>query len=982
MRILVLTAALVVGSGLPVLAQQASSGMQGKVVDDSGLALPGVTILVTHERSGMFRQAVSNDDGTYYVAGVLPGPYKVTADLSGFSKFERSIQLTVGNVSTVEIKMSISGLQETVTVTGQVPLVDTQSTQVGANINQEELAALPILNRNWTMAVGLTPGVQVSQSSASFACDSIIVGGGSNRSGNFTVDGVGNNDDYLGSSCGSQVRPALEAVQEFQVLTNQYDAEFGRTAGAVINAITKQGTNAIRGSAFYSYTNDKATSKDFFVRQANLQKPASSQVDWGGTVGGPIIKDKMHFFYSLDRIVYKEGRTNTFAARPELNYAATQTMKLWNHLIRVDGQLTPSQTWSARYLQEVSPTYDIINPRFTYEARQQEHDVDRSGNASYNTVFGNNKFNTIRVGYTYEKNGFTNKDVQGPDAVALADLPPTFQMLTFTDKVRNGALFRINDAYEFSDTYSQFIPNWLGGNNDFKAGVNFTYLQIGLPDQTDMNGRFVFRTDLPFDPGNPSTYPERLFIRVPSASDILLPTSTFVAFAQNKWTRGDVTLNVGLRYDLEKTPIKPTLGMNPFFDNPRSSVVDKNNIAPRLGLTWKPGGSASSVIRAGYGRFFDKVNLIATAPFLNQSIYNSSFTAAFPTTAADPGPSRGQLPTDPLLLSSGPGGPIVNRSLIDALVPPGSIARNTGVVFIDNPDRVVPNLHQVTLGYERQLIAQMALTLDYVHSWNRDQLVEFDVNPGTRVNTSRTGTVTFTDLYGLAPELGISPFVNPVITRKNLGRSQFDGVNVAIEKRFSNSWAARAAYAVGYARGDSEPNQLYVNNYQVLDNPNLDMQSGPLDNDRRQNIVLSGRVEVPRTGGLILSGIYRWMSGVPMTLFDSTVDADRNGRLFDMIPAGRYCGVGVNAICVDNKGGRNGARGPSFQKTDMRATYRLRPGRGSTVDLNFELFNIFNNWNFANPTADQRLTDFLTLTAFTGGQGQPRAAQLSMRMGF
>jgi hypothetical protein len=941
-----------------------------------------VAILVTHEQSGMFRQVVSNDDGTYYVTGVLPGPYKVTAELSGFTKFERSLQLTVGNVSAIDITMSVGGLQETLTVTAQVPLVDTQSTQVGANIGQEELAALPISNRNWTMAVGLTAGVQVSQSSASFACDSIIVGGGSNRSGNFTVDGVGNNDDYLGSSCGSQVRPALESVQEFQVLTNQYDAEFGRTAGAVINAITKQGTNVFRGSMFYSYTNDRVTSRDFFVRQANLQKPASSQVDWGGTIGGPIVKDKMHFFYSLDRIVYKEGRSNTFAARPELNYAATQTMKLWNHLVRVDGQLTPNQTWSARYLQEISPTYDIINPRFTYAARQQEYDVDRSGNASYNTVFGNNKFNTVRVGYTYEKNGFTNKDVQGSNAVALAELPPTFQMLTFTDKVRNGALFRINDAYEFSNTYSQFVPRWLGGSNDIKAGVVLTYLQIGLPDQTDMNGRFVFRTDLPFDPGNPSTYPERLFIRVPSPSDILLPTSTFVAFAQNKWTRGDVTLNLGVRYDLEKTPIKPTLGLNPLFENPGNSVIDKNNVAPRIGLTWKPGGSASSVVRAGYGRFFDKVNLITTAPFLNQSIYNSSFTAAFPTTAADPGPSRGQLPTDPLLLSYGPDGPIVNRAAVNALVPPGSIARNTGVVYIDNPDRVVPNLHQVTLGYERQLVAQMALTVDYVHSWNRDQLVEFDVNPGTRVNTTRTGTVGFTDLYGLASQLGISPFVNPVITRRNLGTSQFDGMNVAVEKRFSSSWAARAAYAVGYARGNSEPNQLFANNYQVLDDPNLDLQSGPLDNDRRQNVVLSGRVEVPRTGGLILSGIYRWMTGLPMTLFDSSVDADRNGRLFDMIPAGRYCGAGVNAICVDNKGGRNGARGPSFQKTDMRATYRLRPGRGSTVDLNFELFNIFNNWNFANPTADQRLTDFLTLTAFTGGQGQPRSAQFSARVGF
>ena len=255
--VLAIAVVLAVGGASPLLAQQASSGMQGKVIDESGLALPGVTIVVTHEQSGMFRQVVSNTDGTYYLTGVLPGPYRIVAELGGFAKFERSIQLTVGNMSAVDITMKVGGLEESLTVTGQAPLVDTQTTQVGANISNDELQALPISNRNWTMAVGLTPGVQVSQSSASFACDSLIVGGGSNRSGNFAVDGVGNNDDYLGSSCGSQVRPALEAVQEFQVLTNQYDAEFGRSAGAIINAITKQGGNALHGSLHSSDGRDR-----------------------------------------------------------------------------------------------------------------------------------------------------------------------------------------------------------------------------------------------------------------------------------------------------------------------------------------------------------------------------------------------------------------------------------------------------------------------------------------------------------------------------------------------------------------------------------------------------------------------------------------------------------------------------------------------------------------------------------------------------
>ena len=819
-------AALAVVSASPVLAQQASAGMQGKVVDESGGALPGVTIVITHEGSGQFRQVVSNADGTYYVTGVLPGPYKIVAELSGFSKFERSTQLTVGNISSIDITLSVGGLEENVTVTGQAPLVDAQTTQVGANINQEELAALPISNRSWIVAVGLTPGVQVAQSSASFACDSIIVGGGSNRSGNFAVDGVGNNDDYLGSSCGSQVRPALEAVQEFQVLTNQYDAEFGRSAGAIINAITKQGGNRLHGSLFDSYTNDSVTSKDFFVQQAGLDKPVSSQADWGGTIGGPILKDRMHFFYSLDRIYFREGRSNTFAARPEFNYSGTQTMDLWNNLIRVDGQISPTQTWNVRYLQENSPTFDIINPRYTWEARQQEFDIDKSGNGSYNMVFGNTRFNTVRVGYTYERNGFTNRDVQGDNPKALVDLPPTFQMLTFTDRTRNGGLFRINDSYELSDTYSQFIPDWLGGHNDIKVGGLFTYAQIQLPDQSSMNGVFAFRTDLPFNPNVPATYPERLSIRVPSPSDILMPMNTFVAFVQDKWQRGNLTLNLGVRYDLEKTPITPTLGMNPLFSNASDYVMDKNNIAPRLGFTWKPRGSTNSVVRGGYGRFFDKVNLITTAPFLNQSIYASSFLAAFPTSAIDPGPSQGQLPTNPFLLYYDSTGPIVNHAAVNALYPPGSIGRNTGPVFIDNPDRVVPNLHQVTAGYERQLAAQMALTVDYVHSWNRDQLVDFDVNPATRATTSRTDTrLTYTDLYGIANQLGISPFVNPVYTRQNIGQSEFDGANFSVEKRFSNFWAARASYSLGYARGDSEPTQRFFNAYQVLDDQNLDLNS-------------------------------------------------------------------------------------------------------------------------------------------------------------
>jgi hypothetical protein len=964
----------------PALAQQGQyAAVQGHIVDESGAAMPGVTVVVTHQGSGMFRQVVSNADGSYYVANLVPGPYRITAELQGFKKYEQpDVVLTIGNTTALDIKLAVGGLEENVTVTGESPLVDVTSKQIGANIGQAELNALPILNKNWMFAVGLTPGIQIQSSTASFACESLIVGGGSNRSGNFSVDGSGNNDDYLGSSCGSQVRPSLESVQEFQVLTNQYDAEFGRTAGAIVNAITKQGTNAFHGSLFDSYTNDKVTAPDFFVAQSQsssnpIPKPKTAQTDYGGTLGGPIKKDKAHFFYSLDRIVYDEGRSNTFTARPELNYSNTQSMRLWNNMVRVDHQINASNTWSVRYLEEYSPTFNRISGRRTLANKDQEYDDDRAVAGNWNTIFGNTRFNTVRVGYTYEKNGFTVAEVQ--EGVKMVDVAPTLSMLTFTDGKNNGALFRMDNAYEVSESFTQFVPDWAGGSHDLKFGAQYIYSQIELPDQTDMNGRFSFATDKAFNASDPSTYPERLFIRVPAPSDILMPTHVAVFFAQDKWHRDNLTLNLGVRYDLEKTPINNT--SNPLFSN-RAYAVDRNNVAPRVGIAWRPRGSVTSLFRGGYGIFYDKVTLQTTTPFVSTGIYSSSFTASFPQSAADSGPSRGQLPTDPFLVN----GPVVNRALLNARFPLGSIGRNTGTVFVDNPDRAVPNVHQVTFGYERQFAQQMAATVDYIHSWNRDQLINFDLNPGLRINTTRTGAINYTDLNNIAGQLGIAAFNNPMITRVNDGSSQFDGANFMLEKRFSNHWQARVSYALGYARGNSEANQTFDNNYQVLGNPNLDLGFGPLDANRLQNFVLSGRVEIPRTHGLTMSGIYRYLSGASLNLYNSAVDADRNGRLFDPLPAGQYCGQGANSICVDNKGGRNGATGPAYQQTDLRFAYRFRPYKGTTVDANLELFNIFNTANFANPTSDQRLTDFLILTALRGGNGQPRAAQFSVRFGF
>ncbi len=232
------------------------------MVDQQAGALPGVTLVVTHQDSGIFRQVASNQDGSYFVTGIVPGVYRVVAELAGFKKYDRpNVLLEVGKTVTLDVALEVGNLEESITVTGAAPLVDLTSKQVGGNVSERELTELPNATRNWLGFVGLLPGIQVQTTVISFGGDTTNVNGQSSRNNNFPIDGGGNNDDYYGQTYGAQTRTPLEAVQEFRVLTNQFDAEFGRTTGAVVNAVTKQGTNSFRGSAFGYFTDSSITAK-------------------------------------------------------------------------------------------------------------------------------------------------------------------------------------------------------------------------------------------------------------------------------------------------------------------------------------------------------------------------------------------------------------------------------------------------------------------------------------------------------------------------------------------------------------------------------------------------------------------------------------------------------------------------------------------------------------------------------------------------
>jgi outer membrane receptor for ferrienterochelin and colicin len=320
-------------------AQQGGSAIRGRITDQQQGILPGVSIVVTHAESGTIRETVTGSDGTFLVPGLLPGPYKIAAVLQGFSRLTQdNLVLRIGSTLQVDLVLRVGAIEENVTVTAQSPQVDLTSAQVGGNVSAGEIENLPSGSRNFTGLVSLLPGVVYNQAADS-SSDSVTINGQHGSGVVYLMDGGSNNDDLRGGSSGAQARPPLEAIQEFQVVTNQFDAEYGAATAGVVNAVTKQGTNKWHGSAIGYFTDSSMTDKDFFVAQQNLDKPETRKSQWGGTIGGPLVRDKMHFFASFERQDKNEGRSIVYPTRPDRSFSAAQETNSFNYLGRVDHQM-------------------------------------------------------------------------------------------------------------------------------------------------------------------------------------------------------------------------------------------------------------------------------------------------------------------------------------------------------------------------------------------------------------------------------------------------------------------------------------------------------------------------------------------------------------------------------------------------------------------------------------------------------------------
>lgn len=948
---------------------QSTSEIRGRVLDDQAAVMPGVTVTIRNQDTGLTREALTSAEGTYLITNVPPGRYDVSATLTGFRKFVREgVQLEIGRTATVDVTLQVGGVEEAVTVTAESPLVDTTSKEVGGNIGGQELRDLPVFNRNWIQFVALLPGIVYETATDTFGADTIQVNGQDSRNNNFLLDGASNMDDLVGARGGTQVRTPLLAIQEFQVVTNQFDAEFGRTTGAVINAVSRRGANRFEWELFGLLQDASLTAESFFVKRDDLEKPDTKQHQWGGNLGGPIVRNKAFFFFNLERVANDRANVIVIPQRPDLNWSPTVVERVWNTLGRVDHQLTRNNTWTFRYLREQSPGKRQIAGRPTPSATRSEYDVDTAYVASFDSVLGGTRTNTIRASATTENVMFAN-DPFFENGWRQEGLPPTLAYEGFTDQQFSGASGRHNNTYAIEDSFSWLVPS-RHGDHALRFGAQFQYGEIAQENQSNLNGTFSFgRSNVPFNATDPRTYPDRFSIRIGGPLEYTQIAKYVSLFAQDQWKRDRLTLSVGARWDVEffNVPPRTTIGLT---DESGSHPTDWDNLSPRLGFAYAVGQQRDAVLRGGYGLMYNRSFAELFSSFFTQSRFVSSFEAQFPITAADSGPRNGRLPTDPTLVN----GPFVTPALLDYInrtYPPGS-TQLLRAISVDNPARRVPYQHQFSVGYERQIARNLSASADYIHTVGRELLVQLDLNQGSRPSTDTTTTV-------VRPNPDFNAINQPV----NAGETAYDGLNLMLEKRWSHSYMFRAAYTLSYARGNTTGQGLPSSDYQVGQDLHLEMNEGPLANDRRHNVSLAGSIEVPRTHGLIVSGIARYLSGTPITLTNSLVDTDMNGRGNDRIAAGTYRGTPVSADDeiweVEFDGKRGGARGPDYFQVDLRAGWRFKLPDRHLLDISVDVFNIFNRTQFDNPSGNQGGTAFLILDDVQD-RYLPRAAQIQFTL--
>jgi hypothetical protein len=927
----------------PAAAQFANADLAGTVTGEDAVPVAGVVVTATHDATQLARSTRTAANGGYAINGLQPGLYTVAFAKEGFRTVEQSgIELRVGQEARLNVRLDLQTVAETISVTGRAPIVETTSKEVGGTFTAAEFEALPTQSRSALLFAALLPGVVGFPSTESTASDALFVNGQDDNNNSFNVDGVNNDDDVIGARAGGQARTPIEAIQEFQVLTTQFDAEFGRSVGGVLNAVTKSGGNDVHGSAFAFLQDSGLNEPNFFTERNDLEQPDAQYRSLGFTAGGPIVRGKAFFFVSYEDNLNEEGITGAFSPRPDLNFTTTENNDISNYLARLDYRPVPNHHMVARYLLEESPQFNQIIGNVTLEGAREEDDTDSNWTLSLDSVFGARAFNTARLSFTKEDVAFANPGFNGngQSFEAQRNLSVSEAHPAFTGGASTVAQARVNRSTQLDDTFSYFLPEWRG-EHELRVGFQHSEREEEFSDFGLANGQFLlFPFDFPFDPDDITTYPGAFQIRVLGGLSAEIPDNrTLGVFLQDDWRISErLTLNLGVRYDEE-------------------DVTDDQNFAPRLGFAWDPLGKGRTVVRGGYGRFYSRFEMGFFQSFFLDSVnLPQGFILRLPDIAANQQLFFG------LAQANGVTTLAELRALLIAMLEGGAVAPLNVQPTVDHPDRRQPYLDSYSLGAEHELWPGISASIDLVHGENRDVLLLVDLNP-----PSNSVRPNISVLNGQQVEMG------PITTWVNAGENDYDAVQLALKKRFTGRWGGQVSLTLAQSEGNDVGGAAGTgiayfqrrtetgydfDTGQIIGQPldlGLDDPRGrdvPVNWHRDVNLVLSGQYRVPGTswrdgGGLVVSGIYRYMTGEPQTLFENSLRL-ANGQRAPLPPGGydasEPSGIAENGTRFDGKLG--GAEEPDFSRLDLSFRYDVPIVREIKAQLVADVFNVFDEVNY------------------------------------
>ena len=971
-----------VGGAQQAHTQSATGSIEGTVVDQTGALMPGVTVTVVHTATGATRSAVTDENGVFRIPLLPVGVYDLDADLAGFTtRTLPELSLTVGQTLNLRLQMAVSGVAETVNVAGGTPVIETTRTQVSSTITESTVQNLPVNGRNFIDFALLTPGVtrDVRTGDISFA-------GQRGTLNSLVVDGADNNNTFFGQTLGrtgslrAPYQFSQDAVKEFQVNSNSFSAEYGRAGGAVINVVTKSGTNDLRGSVFEFYR-DKALNANNAINELNNRPKSPYHYNqFGGTLGGPIRRNRDFFFFNYDgqrntqpNVVFLNLPPN-FVPSPGAEaglarlapYSQSWTRKLDQDvvLIKTDHELTDRNRLSFRYNHQnfTGEGFEAGGPQNAFDHTGASLVKTRTFNASWTSVYGMNVFNELKFQLARDNEpGLAN--TADPEAVVQEAGATVLTIGRNNFSPRETTIKR----WQLADT-----ATWLRGQHKFKGGFDFQFDDIFNYFPGFFSGSYTFRSLASFGVGRPNgqnEFYQQNFAGLNTTGPETRPNiDEYSFFVQDEWrATNDITLNLGLRYDLMKTAPPPVRNPDPQLaaadiDTSRLDA-DTNNWGPRLGVAWSPQGRRY-VVRGGWGIFYGRTPSI----MLGTAHSNNGINIVSLTFTGD------GVPTYPQKFDSIPSG--------------GTAARPT--IFYVDDNFANSRLMQANAAVEWEFLRNTGLTVTYLFVDGTNLPRSIDRNLGTL--GSRTFTVAGTGetipYHFFGSDRSFANFTR-VIGFESTAESRYNGVTFEVNRRLAAHLQFRAAYTLGKVE-DTVPDATAVvpgnpgDDVKYASNPaNFEADRTAGNNDQRHRFVLSGVYDTSGfaesfqgvTRALLtdwsFSAIFTAQSGQPYTARVGAVDLNGDGNNRNDIAPGTV---------------RNEFRLQSIVTLDPRIARDLYFGR-TRVQLIWEAFNLFNRDNISavDPTFYSVSGTTLTRSAIFGrptASSGERIMQLAVKVSF